>query len=1198
MRTLLAAVVASALAAPAAHAAFPYTYDGSPPPDLSGKERWMYAATPEPGNLTVNASPFELGGVRGAHVVDEGDAPTAWQTTTGRPDVLIAVHDSGIRWDDRGAMRNLRRKTHLNAGELPRPRHDRAVALEDGADCARYRDADDANGDGVFNVVDFACDGRVERDGAARRVHGNGIDDLLDPQDVLIAFTDGRDDDRNGYADDVVGWDFLDDDNDPYDDVAYGHGTGEAQDSTAEAADGQDGVGTCPDCMVLHVRVGDSFIADSNRFAQGVLYSTDNGAAVVQEALGTLNNSRFARRAVEYAYAHGVTVIASAADEAAQHHNWPSSLPHVVVVNSVTKYDDTFSPAPRSYLQFTGCTNFSSKIAVAIPSVSCSSDATGRASGMAGLVISAGRDAGLDLAPDEVRALLASGTVDGTPQADDVDFAVTEVGCEPVPVPGCTDPSANAVLGPNAAVVSPLATSRRYPAKEGHDQFYGYGRVNMAHAVGAARAGRIPPSVALLAPDWWSPVDPRAATAEVRASVATRGDAPYRCRVLVAPGSYPTQSDFREVPSPWCDGSERRGRFEGVVARLDVAALKARFPATAQGFDGSAPSTGRPNTEPYGFTVRIVADATAGGVPVRGEDRRNLFLHHDPDALDGFPRYLDGSAGGSGDVEASPLLADLDGDGRNELVVTGSDGVVHALRPDGREARGWPVRVDRLAVHRGAPAYRTVPAPRGAVLASPAAGDLDHDGDLEVVVADWEGKVYAFSSRGRRLWTREAVRAWSGRPLSPFVPERRGHRNRVQHGFLASPVLADLDRNDGGRLEVIAAGMDRHVYAFGDDGRRVPGFPVLVVDPAKVAKVDPRSHRVDFKDGIGEALNQGAIVDTPAVGDLAGDARPEIVVGTNEEYEASADGGFHAAPLNAAALAAVGQTGVLSFANSRLYAISPDGARRDRPFLPGWPVKVGKVFAELLPVVGEGVTGAPVIGVVDCPSGGRGPKVGVIPDGGPAMVLNPDGSSCLGEVGGKPVGMQSDVPSGNPLRADLLVLPAVGHPAFGDVGGQGTSFLAPTTGLLRALDLTVNEYQGGEDSSSAWDPATGQFRPGFPQKVNDLSFLTGMSVADLGGAPGEEAVGGTAHLDLSAFGAGGAPPGPRWPKLTYDWTVANPVVGEFGGRRVVIAATRAGMLHAFATGAGVCAPASWPRYHHDARNTGDARTPLPAPKGC
>ena len=129
--------------------------------------------------------------------------------------------------------------------------------------------------------------------------------------------------------------------------------------------------------MVLPLRVGDSFVADVNRFAQATLYATDNGVHVVQEALGTLNNSTLARQAVDYAYRHGVTVIASAADEAAQHNNWPSSLPHVILVNSVTP--GPVPPPDQSYLAFNGCTNFNAKITLSIPSTSCSSDATGLA---------------------------------------------------------------------------------------------------------------------------------------------------------------------------------------------------------------------------------------------------------------------------------------------------------------------------------------------------------------------------------------------------------------------------------------------------------------------------------------------------------------------------------------------------------------------------------------------------------------------------------------------------------------------------------------------------------------------------------------------------------------------------------------------------------------------------------------------------
>src|SRR5207248_3552831 len=48
---------------------------------------------------------------------------------------------------------------------------------------------------------------------------------------------------------------------------------------------------------------------------------------------------------------------------------------------------------PESWLYFNGCTNFGANTAVSVSSTSCSSEATGRSSGMAGLLVSAGRNA-------------------------------------------------------------------------------------------------------------------------------------------------------------------------------------------------------------------------------------------------------------------------------------------------------------------------------------------------------------------------------------------------------------------------------------------------------------------------------------------------------------------------------------------------------------------------------------------------------------------------------------------------------------------------------------------------------------------------------------------------------------------------------------------------------------------------------------
>src|SRR5438874_12539447 len=274
------------------------------PNEMSGcnGEMWKFASTSVcTSDPTVLDSPNELFGVSGMSV------EIAWRLETGRPDVVIAVLDSGIKWNDLGALNDLRKKFYLNRGELPVPQ-----CAPPGAPGP---DPYDCNGDGVFNAPDYDNDPRVSDR------NGNGV---IDPEDLILTFSDGADNDGDGYVDDIAGWDFFENDNDPFDEVQFGHGTGEAEDSTAEANNGGS-LGTCPNCMVMPVRVGDSFVAEVNRFAQGVLFATDSGARVVQEALGTLNNSSLAQTAIDYAYRRGVIVVASAADEESNHHNYPGT---------------------------------------------------------------------------------------------------------------------------------------------------------------------------------------------------------------------------------------------------------------------------------------------------------------------------------------------------------------------------------------------------------------------------------------------------------------------------------------------------------------------------------------------------------------------------------------------------------------------------------------------------------------------------------------------------------------------------------------------------------------------------------------------------------------------------------------------------------------------------------------------------------
>ena len=503
----IAFAVTIALSAPTALAQFPYptgvnkpespSYRLAPgvtPSNFSEIGDWELSATPDTSTsseATVDRQADQLCGVRGISLLDAdttqptgclaGQAVrTAFEVSTGNPDVHIAVLDSGIEWNNPGVMANEADKIWLNTASLPAPLHDLSTPLAplpDGKSCSTLANPRGGNynrlgdywptghggevggyydiiGDGTVNVLDWACDSRVARalypaslnpglscPGASAckptpRYHGPVVDGrlVLTPEALILAFSDGKDHAHDGYINDIAGWNYVDNNNDPYDDVQYGHGSGEAQDSTAEADTGGT-VGSCPNCMIMPLRVGESFVADANRFAEAALYATDMNADVIQEALGTYNAPYFAREAIEYAYDHGTTVIASAADEAAEHHNQPGALPDTIVVNSVNEPDSVsgvgVTDVPPSYLQLNGCTNWGPRVDLSVEGSSCSSESTGKSSGVTGLLYSAAEDAlaagrikpsnhctRVDgtpciITPNEVRQLLASGNIAG-----------------------------------------------------------------------------------------------------------------------------------------------------------------------------------------------------------------------------------------------------------------------------------------------------------------------------------------------------------------------------------------------------------------------------------------------------------------------------------------------------------------------------------------------------------------------------------------------------------------------------------------------------------------------------------------------------------------------------------------------------------------------------------------------------------------
>jgi hypothetical protein len=1026
-------------------------------------------------------------------------ADRAWKRSIGRPDVRIAILDTGIRWRET----SLRRKVALNRGELPKP---------DG--CAEY----DCDGDGAFTVDDYANDPRV-----ARAAGNDEADDILDASDLIAVFSDGTDADGNGYADDIAGWDFFDDDNDPYDASSYSsasnHGTGRAQEAGQETNEGEGGTGVCPRCQLVPIRVWDTFVTDTNQFALGVTYAADNGIRVVEAALGGLTNTSFARAVMRDAYARGVFMAVVSSDLNTANHNFPTTYDEAMMVAGTVAdvqglgssdaevgafLGDLGIPtsAPiATWFRNSGTTQYGGHGHIVMPAVTGSA-ATGQAAGAAGLVASYGLERGYDLAPNEIKQLI-------TLTAEDV-------------VPENT-----------------VGTGTPDPAQKGWDQHFGYGRPDLGLALERIGEGRIPPQALITSPDWFEPLAlERHSTVDIGGRVSARGGG-VTYSVEWAPGIEPAEGEFRPVAT---GAGATDGRLATIDLRVVRAALDAR-PGGGATTDPTAPLKGPGDKDPNepAFTVRVRATDAAGN---RGEDRKVLFAYRDATLAPGWPRTL---AGGG---EASQRLWDVDGDNRLDVVQAESSGTLRVLRADGTTLPGFPVRTRTLpGVHAGAPAYSRVEAPLEP-LRTPAIGDIDGDRRAEIV--DTAGEhVYAWELDGTPV-TGFPVR------LNPDFsrPQDRTRENHVKRGFFAAPVLADLV--GGPALEIVATAMDQHVYAFDGAGAAVPGWPVKLRDPS---------------------LPGAEIITAPAVGDITGDGRPELVTPTQEFDDAA-----QAPEGDLVSLLRSGVTNVLANAaggSGRTYALDASGQ-----VLPGWPVKPNGAVPDALPLVGPGVEHA---------------------------MANTDGDPQLEVIGNVASGDVQVRDGDGRLKTTLDPAPATGehadksrvlnlfeHPIAADLdGAPGVEVVKGglTLNGLVNLGIAVGQNLPYNHVLQAWDSATGGALAAFPQAVEDYQLLSSPAVADVGGGAEREAVVGTGLYLLRAVSASGAEP-PGFPKFTGGWLYAVPATGDADGdgRLDIAAVTREGRSFLWRTDRPACGGnGEWWTSRHDERSTGahgtDTRPP-------
>ena len=139
---------------------------------------------------------------------------------------------------------------------------------------------------------------------------------------------------------------------------------------------------------------------------------------------------------------------------------------------------------------------------------------------------------------------------------------------------------------------------------------------------------------------------------------------------------------------------------------------------------------------------------------------------------------------GINQVESSPLVMDINGDESLEICFGDYDGLFHVVDVSGNELPGFPFDTG------------------DDIWGAPAAGDIDNDGEMELVVTSKSGHIFILNTFGEVELDYDA---------GQFL--------------MATPALGNLDEDSD--LEIVVAGYSNssNIFAVNPDGTNVDGFP-------------------------------------------------------------------------------------------------------------------------------------------------------------------------------------------------------------------------------------------------------------------------------------------------------------------------------------------------------------------------------------
>lgn len=256
-------------------------------------------------------------GQNGGTVDADIDAPAAWDLEQGSSQVVVANIDTGVEYTHIDLYKNI----WINQAEIP------------GGVAAQLVDVD---ADGWITFWDLA-EPINQGPGKITDLNGNS---RIDGGDLLFSaatggWADGVDDGGNAFVDDLIGWDFVNNDNDPNDD--HGHGTHTSGTIGAIGNNHEGVVGVAHRAQIMVLKSFDQSGSGTDLDgARAIDYSVAEGARVSSNSWGSSATSTVLDQALQSSLAAGQIFVAAAGNNARNIDTsgfYPAGYPYANIVS-------------------------------------------------------------------------------------------------------------------------------------------------------------------------------------------------------------------------------------------------------------------------------------------------------------------------------------------------------------------------------------------------------------------------------------------------------------------------------------------------------------------------------------------------------------------------------------------------------------------------------------------------------------------------------------------------------------------------------------------------------------------------------------------------------------------------------------------------------------------------------------------------